>query len=735
MNSHSSSISANQDGAVESSFSDVLTLGTSPAGRSDESTKMANACAQCHRQKQKCNREQPCSNCVRRSIPHQCVSYTRPERRKSRSCRQEPYQAHPGSFAESASISSTPAPQQTNPTNFTSRKAKITKRQTLGRLFKARGAASYHGDFYFGHQSAASIVEATTQEVPSGIYVGHSRGSRIGAAQPFRNERGPYAQLWELIGSLPRQKATVDHLTARFFRELNPTFNSVHEESFTTSYNKFWDRKTGCDDLTNVDIRWLAVLFIILAFGELLDCPQPCSAEAQRESEDSSLHFYWASRKSLVIAPSFYGESTDLTCAGILITRYLVYARRISESWLTISFAIRMAQAQGMHVDGDQLDLPRKVTEARRRLWSQLYDLDRLIALALGRPYVINDRHCFMKEVENVWVEDMTDEKAENATALSLETPTPSVLIHFQHQLAVIIGHIQEQSFTFSTAPLTSSASYDEVLKYDEALLNWKDSLPPYFRLEHTDLSLDSIPAYTFIPWHRLYLHTAFHFARITLHRSYLLRPSITDRFQYSRNACMSSACADLKMKLSFRYPDMASRLKSNVAAHQLFNSALILGVIVVRDPQAPHAEAILDDLQAYCAKQNSDPWINEIGLAEVRVVELCISRAREARNDTAVATPAENNTTSDYNVAASSGGYNSSAVANTSLAQGMQGSHELSASGQNGMGETYPYAFQNPAGPQDPWSDFWSNPAYFFPEAMDYQIWEGLVDDLAAVN
>ncbi|OBT83707.1 hypothetical protein VE02_08274 [Pseudogymnoascus sp. 03VT05] len=734
MDSYSSSGSATHDGVIESSFSNVLTLGGSPAGRSDESTKMANACAQCHRQKQKCNREQPCSNCVRRSIPHQCVSNTRPERRKSRTFRQDLYQGQPASFAESASIPSTPAQQQTIPGKFRSRTAKIAKRQTLGRLFKARGAASYHGDFYFGHQSAASMVEATTQELPSGIYVGHSRGSRIGAAQPFRNERGPYAQLWELIGSLPRQKATVDHLTARFFQELNPTFNSVHEESFMASYNKFWDRKTGCDDLTNVDIRWLAVLFIILAFGELLDCPQPCSAEAQRESEDSSLHFYWASRKSLVIAPSFYGESTDLTCAGILITRYLVYARRISESWLTISFAIRMAQAQGMHVDGDQLDLPRKATETRRRLWSQLYDLDRSIALALGRPYAINDRHCFMKQVENVWVDDMTDEEAEDATTLSLDTPTPSVLIRFQHQLAVIIGQIQEQSFTFSTAPLTSSASYDEVLKYDEALLAWKDSLPPYFRLDHTDLSLDLLPAYSFIPWHRLYLHTAFHFARITLHRSYLLRPSITDRFQYSRNACMSSACADLKIKLSFRYPDMASRLKSNVAAHQLFNSALILGVIVVRDPQAPQTDAILDDLQAYCAKQNSDPWINEIGLAEVRVVELCISRARQARHDTPGASPAEN-ATSDFNPAVTSEGYNSSAVANTSLSQGMQGSHELSASQQNAMGETFPYAFQNPTGPQDPWSDFWSNPAYFFPEAMDYQIWEGLVDDLTAVN
>lgn len=58
----------------------------------------------------------------------------------------------------------------------------------------------------------------------------------------------------------------------------------------------------------------------------------------------------WAARRAIVIAPSFYGESTDIVRAGLLVTRYLLYTRRVSESWLTIGFASRMAQAQGMHV-------------------------------------------------------------------------------------------------------------------------------------------------------------------------------------------------------------------------------------------------------------------------------------------------------------------------------------------------------------------------------------------------
>ena len=33
----------------------------------------------------------------------------------------------------------------------------------------------------------------------------------------------------------------------------------------------------------------------------------------------------------------------------------------------------------------------------------------------------------------------------------------------------------------------------------------------------------------------------------------------------------------------------------------------------------------------------------------------------------------------------------------------------------------------------EDPWSDSWTNLGYYFPEPTDYQVWEGLVENLAA--
>jgi hypothetical protein len=682
-------------------------------GSSPPSVRSRRACLECHRQKQRCNRQQPCSNCVRRGIPHDCIWPTSSKRHHGARL-SNPLQRPPSLRVQNIAPAQAPQTHEQRSTVDLSPVAAHSQAPRPGQLYRVRDAPSYHGNSYFGHHSAAALIGDPSSDLSDGIHVGYSHRTRLGGStQPFRSERGPYAQLWELLGSLPRRKATVDKLIRLFFNELNVTFDAVHESTFMRHYEEFWDRKAGCDDLTNLNLRWLSVLFIVLAFGELLDCPQPCSVEAQRECEDSSLHFYWSARKSLVIAPSFYGESPDLTRAGILITRYLIYTKRISESWLTASFAVRMAQAQGMHIDGEHLQLPRKVVETRRRLWSQLYFLDVSIALALGRPNSINEKHCVFEEIDNIWVDDMSNEEAALAQPADLETnPTPSALLIFQHRLARIITRIYDMQFRVASTA-DSSAPYDEVMRIEDLLQLWKDALPSYFSLD-ADLRMDN--RYTYLRWHRHYLHTAFHFARITLHRAYLFRSSIIDRFRRSRDACISSACADLRIKLALHNPTMVERIKADAGTQQLSNSALILGIVAIQSPYAPQTEGILDDLHSYCFQQYHDPWANEFGLAEARVVELCITRTLQARLPpatsqvslpTVVSISSLTRSVSDHGLALGNLTHNSSDAYCTAGAQ-PESPKELDLTG------TEPWSFNE------------------FPELMDFTYWEGLIDNLS---
>ncbi|CAK7204214.1 hypothetical protein SEUCBS139899_006968 [Sporothrix eucalyptigena] len=511
----------------------------------------------------------------------------------------------------------------------------------LGQLWKSRGAPTFFGSSYFGPQAAAALLDTSAPYVQPGA----NMSLRSSIARPFRDEGGPFSQLWDLLGMLPRQRATVDRLVEQFLANVSVTIDAVHPASFRREYERFYSRRAGFDDVTTVDIRWLALLFIVLAIGTYLDCPAGAPPEVQREYEDASMSFFWASRRAIVIAPSFYGESTDLVRAGILVTRYCLFSQRITEGWLTVGFAARLAIAQGVHIDGTHWKLPRRVTEARRRLWCHLYLLDRMISLALGRPYGILDNLSLTQEPENVFLDDMSHEEANAARAEPLATrPTLSVLAIFSCRLARIIGRIQEQTFGLR------AASYREVMRLDAQLLAWKQALPAYLAIEDPDRSLDA--GRPFLTWHRLYLHTAFHFSRITLHRPYAWRISVTDQHRYSREVCFASACADLKTRLDHDVAGDSSGGRNGrgpadhyvwcLGAPQLFNSAIVLGLLAIQEHPRPFPRAggsdtnyrvdvhpVVNDLQAFCDKERNEIWVNDFRLAEVKVAELCIERLR----------------------------------------------------------------------------------------------------------
>ncbi|OKL55531.1 hypothetical protein UA08_09190 [Talaromyces atroroseus] len=634
--------------------------------------RTARACLQCHTRKQKqrpgalayfltlenfsdawrqCNGSTPCQNCVSRNVTHLCTpppprgpsqlpstniaDSGRSKRRRQHSLPDPQGRTTPLSAPSRPQPNATVADDQADdgenqPVDeslFEERSEPVSKTQEkslqIGQLWKSRGAPTFFGSSYFGPQVAAALLDSQAPYVQPGA----NTSRRSMNARPFRDEAGPFSQLWDLLGLLPRQKSTVDRLVDLFLGNVSWNMDAVHPSSFRREYDRFWSRKAGYDDVTTVDIRWLALLFMVLAIGAYLDCPRSAAPETQRQYEESSLSFFWASRKAIVIAPSFYGESSDLVRAGILVTRYCLFSQRITESWLTVGFAARLAIAQGFHIDGTNWRLPRRVIETRRRLWSHVYLLDRMTALALGRPYSILDAQSLTCVPENVFLDDLADEEAITVTAKPIETsPTPAVLAIFSIGLAKIIGRIQEQTFSIR------AATYRQVMQLDAQLVAWRSALPGYLAFENPDLSLDSNCSY--LRWHRLYLQTAFHFARITLHRPYIWRSSITDQHAFSRDVCFTSACADLKTRLD--HDDNcgpAEHYAWCLGTPQLFNSAIVLGVLAIQEQSrgTRDVDAVVNDLQSYCDKQKHEMWINDFRLAEVKVVEMCIEKLKRS--------------------------------------------------------------------------------------------------------
>ena len=255
------------------------------------------------------------------------------------------------------------------------------------------------------------------------------------------------------------------------------------------------------------------------------------------------------------------------------------------------------------------------------------------------------------------------------------------------------------------------------VIEMDNKLVAWKEQLPPYFAVEDPELSLDE--SHTFLPWHRLYLHSTFHFARITLHRPYLLRESITNRFSFSHEACISSASSDLKIRLQSLSYGTSENMRWTLGTHNMFNSAFILGIIAVRRPIAPQTAAILNDLEEYCERLRKDVWLNEFGLAEVKVVELCIIRttglaqATDQPGDQAPMSPPE--VLPDFMEQERERNPMISTVMNIeSIATGASPSHPPASS------------------PDMMWPAVWEDQNFAFPQAADLETWEQMISEIA---
>ncbi|GAA5801806.1 hypothetical protein HPULCUR_007260 [Helicostylum pulchrum] len=146
-----------------------------------------------------------------------------------------------------------------------------------------------------------------------------------------------------------------------------------------------------------------------------------------------------------------------------------------STDWIATSIAVKMAQDLGLHRANTQHEgIPKKDTEAKKRLWWSAYVIDRVVCASLGRPLTISDADC---DVEYPDAEDTT-------------------YAQFTHlvKLTCILGDIL-RALCSPRARIMSSkgAGLENISRnLEKMLLEWKRNLPDDLNLTDKELSLIS---------------------------------------------------------------------------------------------------------------------------------------------------------------------------------------------------------------------------------------------------
>ncbi|KAJ5901562.1 hypothetical protein N7495_002090 [Penicillium taxi] len=223
------------------------------------------------------------------------------------------------------------------------------------------------------------------------------RRRRVGNSQDFSKVRknignygrnivnapSPYKHLVSksvVTGDAPKlpPKEVADHLLAQYFNHVHSVLPIFHWPTLAAEYAEVYRLGT----LLGVSSEWAAVLFAILACGAIH------TNEVNREEKGKefmrvscSLIDVWEDNFIL-----------DRARAALLVSIFLYEINCKSSSWVWIGSAVRVAQEIGLHIDSGSR--PPLEAEMRKRLWWGLYTWDRLLALEMGKPVLINDHDC-----------------------------------------------------------------------------------------------------------------------------------------------------------------------------------------------------------------------------------------------------------------------------------------------------------------------------------------------------
>ncbi|OBZ70156.1 putative transcriptional regulatory protein C1F7.11c [Grifola frondosa] len=417
-----------------SRLSEELTPGPSTMRRKSEDedsnriskkprTRVSYSCGECHRRKQKCDRQIPCSHCVARKVPELCKAYTPGKTDQDihvRLARLEhivetalPHYWSQGNNTPYSDAGSNDKRRSMSPSFDDGNRSQPEDEDPSGGMFES---GRWYGKSASGSIAAPAVLEQLQHMVVPGTGIEHHMsGGPLSvnqlhpdifhaeqklleaAPEPSAADKlkllirdcgvSPH-RISELLGELPPRSLS-HKLVDYYFTAINWTRYPISERDFRASYASICADSTTSANPNNV--RFLPLLFVVLAIAVRL-APEHIGGN-ERTRRLTSSRYYWSSRRSLLIVAAIQPDCFEMVLTRMLSARFLILDRRMTESWSQLGAAVRTAQALGLHRDGSDMGMDPVQVEKRRRIWSNLYHADRSIALVLGRPIAIQDSY------------------------------------------------------------------------------------------------------------------------------------------------------------------------------------------------------------------------------------------------------------------------------------------------------------------------------------------------------
>ncbi|KAK3331421.1 fungal-specific transcription factor domain-containing protein [Apodospora peruviana] len=380
-------------------------------------TKPILSCTFCRGRKLGCDRQSPCSTCVRHGKASTCT-YSTPEQdrraavdyrpRHARSRQQTARQrvAHLEGLVLEMRAMERDSSSPTLAANASDDGDPSAPTDVMGKLSFTDKHAVYTGSSHWASilEDIQCLKDDLSEEDSSsagrcpgprdvgacgaGVMMYGSPATRISLLNS-----GPCLMREQILAMLPARKI-VDRHVSHFFNAFDIGHLILHRETFLTEYTNFWANPS------TPPITWIGLLFSVMTMSAFLQQqndtllnPDP---RLQSQQDDSLTTYRTITIHCLVagdyLRPSRYTVSTLVL--HFIVDQNLNLDTSIA-NWILMGVVIRVALRMGLHRDPSHWPgIPPLCGELRRSLWMLLYQMDFFTSAQVGLPRIVKDSQC-----------------------------------------------------------------------------------------------------------------------------------------------------------------------------------------------------------------------------------------------------------------------------------------------------------------------------------------------------
>ncbi|OHW94613.1 C6 transcription factor [Colletotrichum incanum] len=555
------------------SVSDLAPPVTGPSAATAKRSRVLLSCGPCRASKLKCDRSEPCGQCLKKSRPEGCVYAPRPEKvkpTKGMAARLKRLEGMVRTMVEEGAAAAVPrgAPAGAE---------EVGVAQPGGHLVQGERASTYVGATHSMAVLEDIEVMKSYFEEPECVEDESPEPSDELEALDLLLSKSVPRNREDLIQLIP-ERNIVDRLIMRYFSSQSPSQHIVHRPTFVKQYARFWADPHG------TPIHWVALLFMIMSLGvfySTLMAPHELSSDSPQPPMDRFKLFRSAAAWCLV-----WGRYTQPSIATIppfilyVEAEFVTSRAAQTNCYVMSSVCLRLLLKLGLHRDPDRLaNISPFEGEMRRRMWNMAVQLDLLASFHMGLPSMLSgiDSDCELPR-------NLVDEDFDENTA-TLPPPRPATdyneMTYPINKSAVmrVFGQIARQAHLLSPPP------YSEVMRLD-GLLNETWARVPQFMMVKPLEQCVTTPATQIIQ--SFGLASLYNKSRCVLHRRFLLEPLPRREHDYSRRQCLEGAITLLDFQNTIWHACQPGNMLSqngwyvsSLAVHDFLLAAIILYLAV----------------------------------------------------------------------------------------------------------------------------------------------------------